>query len=102
MPLGSSTRRGSCGLNWCNGGMGICFHEAAADGAEGLGWAAGAILGADSFEGDVACGAATSGTKASNSTDPRRAELRVSFFIAHLPSAARPLEDPRSQSRPQS
>src|SRR5947209_3256073 len=28
-PLGNSTRFGSCGWNWCNGGMGICFHEVA-------------------------------------------------------------------------
>src|SRR5512137_2404909 len=29
MPLGSSTRRGSSGLNGRKGGTGICFHEVA-------------------------------------------------------------------------
>src|SRR5947209_13075065 len=25
-PFGNSTRLGSCGWNWCNGGTGTCFH----------------------------------------------------------------------------
>src|ERR1041385_2686272 len=29
MPLGSCTRRGSCGLNWCSAGMGTFCQEVA-------------------------------------------------------------------------
>src|SRR6476646_6470207 len=48
MPLGSSTRRGYCGLNWCSGGMGTFCHEVAGA-AEGVAVACGTFAGMGFF-----------------------------------------------------